>query len=178
VKVSEAENGFCRSLLLLLIRGLASTLEKQPRPAARTAWQGAVWAARDTIRVLLGQLVGFMMSPRQPVRIRMFVVISLQGEPRSKEILAALLHSNAQAEHRFSVFLRDLLMPPRGLSLSSTDAKICETLSSKMQSWGVTSLKNMPSDASLWAEELALLHQEPDRLRANVLKQSEVSQRR
>jgi len=94
--VSESENGFARSLLLLLIRALGSTLEKQPRPAARTAWQGAVWAARDTIRVLLGQLVGFMLSPRQPVRIRMFVIITLQGELKCKEILSSLLQSNAQ----------------------------------------------------------------------------------
>lgn len=95
-RVSESENGFARSLLVLLVRALGSTLEKQPRPAARTAWQGAVWTARDTIRLLLGQLVGFMMSPRQPVLVRMFSVVTLQGEPKSKEILSTLLQTNAQ----------------------------------------------------------------------------------
>ncbi|XP_059485723.1 lysosomal-trafficking regulator isoform X2 [Neocloeon triangulifer] len=177
-KVSESENGFARSLLVLLIRALASTLEKQPRPAARTAWQGAVWAARDTIRVLLGQLAGFMMSPRQPVRIRMFVVATLHGEIKCREVLTTLLQLNTQVEHRFSVFLRDLLMPHRGLPLTSSDIKVCETLISKMTTWGVISVKNTPSDPVLWSEELALFHEEIDRLRQTSGKQQEISQRR
>jgi len=69
-------------------------------------------------------------------------------------------------------------MPHRGLSLTSSDIKICETMVSKLTSWGIMGVKNFPTDAVLWSEELALLHEEPDRLRASGLKQSEVAQRR
>jgi hypothetical protein len=76
------------------------------------------------------------------------------------------------------VFLRDLLMPHRGLSLSTMDTKICEMMIAKLTSWGIISVKNVPSDPVLWSEELALLHEEPDRLRISGLKQSEIAQRR
>lgn len=95
-RVSEAEAGFARSVLLLLLRALASTLEKQPRPAARTPWQGAVWAAKDSVRILAGQLLAFLLSPRQPPRVRMFVVHTLHGEPKCRELLSSMLQANAQ----------------------------------------------------------------------------------
>lgn len=58
------------------------------------------------------------------------------------------------------------------------DTKICEMMIAKLAAWGIISVKNIPSDPVLWSEELAILLEEPDRLRVSVLKQSEIAQRR
>ncbi|CAB3359283.1 Hypothetical predicted protein [Cloeon dipterum] len=177
-KVSETENAFCRDLLLTLMVAHCSTLEKQPRTPARTVWQGAVWVARDTIRVLLGQLAGFMMSPRQPVKIRMFVVATLLENNKCREILTSILQANTQVEQRFAVFLRDLVMLRNGLPLTSADINMCEMLISRMDQWGIISVKSASSKPVLWSEELALFHEEIDRKRQNNLKQLDVAQKR
>ncbi|KAF4522717.1 hypothetical protein B566_EDAN012734, partial [Ephemera danica] len=165
---SDVESSFARAIFLLLIRSLATTLEKQPKPTVRTPWQGAIWAARDTVRVLAGQLMGWLLSPRHNLRLRLFVVHTFNAEPRCRELLSSMLQSNTQLEHRFHMFFRDLAFDPTGeVSLTGSDARVFAALFSNLQTWGILppTPRVVPPDPACWAEELALLHEVIDRQR-------------
>jgi hypothetical protein len=176
---TETESAFSRVLFLLLIRSLASILEKQPRATMRTPWQSAVYAARDAVRVLSGHIMSWLLSPRHNPRLRLFVVHTLNGNPHCRDLLSATLQSNTQFEHRFSMFFRDLACDPMNkVALTGADARACEALLKSLQSWGMIqqSPRVVPPDPACWSEELTLLHEVIDRQRNTASSQAEAAQ--
>ncbi|KAG8236416.1 hypothetical protein J437_LFUL012837 [Ladona fulva] len=197
--VSETEMNFSRFIMSVIIRGLATVLEKNlkgrissdysTRHGNGTLWNVFAWTAKDSIRVLAGRLLVYLLSPCQPMSQRTFVVHALSKEPNCKEILSLILQSHPQVEHKFAIFYQDL-------SQRSTLIGPCEELAKKIVSWGllstsVSSFYNpekhyfvtstaqpMGPDHPLWLEEISLLQEELEKQRKSWEKQNESAQLR
>ncbi|GFG30500.1 hypothetical protein Cfor_08123, partial [Coptotermes formosanus] len=145
------EQSFGRRLLATMLQGLSSVLEKRSA-GQRSAWSAVMWAARDLLRVQAAHLLVWLLSPFQPVKMRTFVVHTLRSETRCKELLNTILHTHAQNEQKFTVFLWDLLRRSSG-QMSCTDLQACQCFSQQLQSWGMTNL----TAGDLWEDELKML---------------------
>ncbi|XP_069691772.1 lysosomal-trafficking regulator isoform X2 [Periplaneta americana] len=161
------EHNYARRLLATLLQGLASVLEKRAT-GQRSAWSAVMWAARDLLRVQAAHLLVWMLSPVQPVKIRTFAVHTVRSEARCKELLSSILHTHAQTEQKFTVFLWDLLHRSAG-HMSGTDLRACQDFSHLLQSWGLANLT--PGD--LWEDELKVLVADMEKQHQQYEKQNE-----
>jgi hypothetical protein len=85
-----------------MLQGLSSVLEKRSA-GQRSTWSAVMWAARDLLRVQAAHLLMWLLSPRQPVKMRAFAVHTLRSESRCKELLNTILHTHAQVSFQESV---------------------------------------------------------------------------
>jgi hypothetical protein len=85
-----------------MLQGLGSVLEKRSA-GQRSTWSAVMWAARDLLRVQAAHLLMWLLSPRQPVKMRAFAVHTLRSESRCKELLNTILHTHAQVSLQASV---------------------------------------------------------------------------
>ncbi|GLH06434.1 Neurobeachin [Gryllus bimaculatus] len=151
------EHNFSRRLLASLLQGLRTVLEKRGA-SQRTVWSQVMWAARDTLRVQSARLLVWLLSPAQPVKLRMFCVHSLRGEQRCKELVSAMLHTHSQMEQKFVFFLWELMNSTENL-LAPADLRVCEELKDQLETWGIGGNTEQCS----WQDEVRLLMEELER---------------
>jgi hypothetical protein len=89
------EQSYARRLFTIMLQGLSSILEKRSM-GQRSTWSAVMWATRDLLRVQTAQLLVWLLSPLQPVKMRTFAVHTLRSESRCKELLSSILHTHAQ----------------------------------------------------------------------------------
>lgn len=162
---SEVEQAFARRLFATLLEGLCSVIDRRSSDT-KSLWNGAMWAARDTLRVRGAQLLVWLLSPWQPLKMRMFTIHSLRSEPRMKELITSLLHTHAQVEQKFTVWLWALMYGEISSQLSSADIRVCEEFKEQLQRLGVLSPHAIGHPHDNWEGEVTLLHREVERQRA------------
>ncbi|XP_068085277.1 lysosomal-trafficking regulator [Anabrus simplex] len=161
---SAIEHNFTRRLFSVLLQGLTSVLEKRSS-GQRSAWSGVMWAIRETLRVQCANLTVWLLSPVQPIKMRLFVVHTLRSEQHCKELVTAVLHTHPQIEQKFTLFLWELLHS-EAYSLSPLDIRACEELQAHLQPCGVLEEAALP-------EEVRLLLEDRERQRVTWEKQNE-----
>lgn len=78
-----------------MLKGLDSTLEKT-KSSHRTIWTNMMWSAKDVLRVQMGQLLLFLLSPYQLLELRLFVIYNLLELSRCRDVLTMILHTHTQ----------------------------------------------------------------------------------
>ncbi|CAB0033952.1 unnamed protein product [Trichogramma brassicae] len=142
-------------------------LERAQRPSGLavfelrelTYWLNA-WSVKPALRKNTARIMVWLMSPHQNMASRVYAVRALMDEPKAREILRSLIEVGPQIEHKFSVFLWDLLQ--RADEMPSADARICEELSEAVKVWELAKSFS-PLDQNnieAWSEELTLIRRE------------------
>lgn len=165
VIASEVEQTFARRLFATLLEGLCSVVDRRSVDS-KSLWSGAMWAARDTLRVRSAQLFVWLLTPWQPLKMRMFTIHSLRSEPRVKELLTSMLHTRAPVEQKFTVWLWALMYGQGVQQLQPADFRACEELKEQLQRWGVLSPHAIGHAHDNWEGEVTLLLREAERQRA------------
>lgn len=163
--ISDVEQSFARRLFATLLEGLCSVVDRRSVDT-KTLWNGAMWAARDTLRVRSAQLFVWLLSPWQTLKLRMFTIHSLRSEPRMKELITSMLHTHTQVEQKFTVWLWALMYGQGDQQLSPADIRTCEEFKEQLQRWGVLSPHAIGHAHDNWGGEVTLLLREAERQRA------------
>ncbi|XP_034250095.1 lysosomal-trafficking regulator isoform X2 [Thrips palmi] len=161
---SEVEQTFARRLFATLLEGLCSVVDRRSVDS-KSLWSGAMWAARDTLRVRSAQLFVWLLTPWQPLKMRMFTIHSLRSEPRAKELITSMLHTRAPVEQKFTVWLWALMYGQGVHQLQPADFRACEELKEQLQRWGVLSPHAIGHSHDNWEGEVTLLLREAERQR-------------
>ncbi|KAL7305380.1 hypothetical protein TKK_0002123 [Trichogramma kaykai] len=150
---SASELQLSKRLFAILLHGVANPLGK------KTYWLNA-WSVKPALRKNTARIMVWLMSPHQNMASRVYAVRALMDEPKAREILRSLIEVGPQIEHKFSVFLWDLLQ--RADEMPSADARICEELSEAVKVWELAKSFS-PLDQNnieAWSEELSLIRRE------------------
>ncbi|XP_046387473.1 lysosomal-trafficking regulator isoform X2 [Ischnura elegans] len=207
-EVSKSELNFSRFVLSLIIQGLATVLEKTTRGKNRNiigsgTWHGSqyprssssasgessmwhfAWASRDCLRIQAGRLLAFLLSPCQPIAQRIHTLYALSEEHNGREILAMVLQTHPQVEHRLTVFCQDVVHHAR----SGGGGDVAE----RAEALGIPAASVLPAANGtpgngpcqpigpghpLWDEEVSLLQEEMHKQRVQWQKQNEGAQLR
>ncbi|XP_071440474.1 lysosomal-trafficking regulator isoform X2 [Hetaerina americana] len=195
--MSKSEVNFSRFILSLIVQGLAAVLEKtsrgkyknvigsgtwhgshQPRLSSlsgegNSPWHLFAWASRDCLRIQAGHLLTFLLSPWQPIGHRAHTLCILSDEPNCREILAMVLQTHPQVEHRLTVFCQDVVHQAAGRK---------DHFSARVEALGISlvapGVQQMGPGHPLWAEEVSLLQEELRRQRVLWRTQNESAQMR
>lgn len=159
---TEVEQTFATRLFATLLEGLCSVVDRRSVDS-KSLWNGAMWAARDTLRVRSAQLFVWLLSPWQSLKMRMFTIHSLRSEPRMKELVTSMLHTHTQVEQKFTVWLWALMYGQESHQLPSADIRACEELKEQLQRWGVLSPHAIGHAHDNWEGEVTLLLREAER---------------
>ncbi|XP_046418983.1 lysosomal-trafficking regulator isoform X1 [Neodiprion fabricii] len=147
---SATESELTRRLFATLLHGLATPKER------KNPW-GGTWSSRPILRKNTARIMVWLLGPHQSNNMRVYAVRSLMEEPNLKEILTSLLEVHPQIEHKFTVFLWDLLQ--RRDEMPSADARVCAELREALSIWNLTKSIDQATPG-LWNEELTMLRRE------------------
>lgn len=128
---------------------LSSNLDKRGL-SRRLYYTGIYWAIKDVLRVETSELILWLLSPRQTVEVRMFVVNAIMSIANFKNVLPHLLQVSGQTENKFIVYLWELIY---NNELDCRDSKICEELKECIQQWGIVSSDVIIKNISSWKEK-------------------------
>ncbi|XP_052057749.1 lysosomal-trafficking regulator-like isoform X2 [Mytilus californianus] len=101
------ETKYIRRLFEFLYRALEVTLS-QDRILPRKEKNLIMWGAKDIVRVQIGRLITFMLSPRCQFDDRTFLLSYVQGELRGREILRTVLSTNSEVGTEMGFHIYDL----------------------------------------------------------------------
>ncbi|KAK3927653.1 Lysosomal-trafficking regulator [Frankliniella fusca] len=165
---TEVEQTFARRLFATLLEGLCSVVDRRSVDS-KSLWNGAMWAARDTLRIRSAQMLVWLLSPWQSIKMKMFTIHSLRSEPRVKELITSMLHTHTQIEQKFTVWLWSLMHGQESHQLASADIRACEEMKEQLQRWGVLSPHAIGHAHDNWEGEVTLLLREAERQRASYV---------
>lgn len=157
--LSQTELSFVQHLLPMLLQILSSNLEKRSLNH-RQPYGGIYGAIRDTLKAETFELVIWLISPRQNIRMRMFAVNSLISQANTKNLLFLLLQTSHQAEQKFTAFLWDLMYKN---TLDHADLRSCQELKDALQKWRIISLQSTETCNNLWEDVCNTLISEADK---------------
>ncbi|XP_069116272.1 lysosomal-trafficking regulator-like isoform X2 [Argopecten irradians] len=107
-EVDCLETSQIRRLFEFLYRAYEMTLS-QDRMVSRKPRNSVMWGAKDVTRVQIGRLITFLLSPRQEVGNRAYVLSYLHGEVRGFEILRVILNTSSDLGTEMAYYIYDLL---------------------------------------------------------------------
>ncbi|OWF37617.1 Lysosomal-trafficking regulator [Mizuhopecten yessoensis] len=107
-EVDSLETSHIRRLFDFLYKAYEMTLS-QDRMVPRKPRNSVMWAARDVTRVQIGRLMTFLLSPRQEVDNRAYILSYLRGEIRGCEILKVILNTANDLGSEMAYYMFDLL---------------------------------------------------------------------
>ncbi|KAL0267522.1 UNVERIFIED_CONTAM: hypothetical protein PYX00_009770 [Menopon gallinae] len=169
--LSQIEFNFLYHLLPMLLQVLSSTLEKRSY-SRRTAAYGIYWSVRDVLKTEISEFVVWLLSPRQIVKTRMFLISTLISEAKTKDLLLLLLQTHPQVEQKFSIFLWDLMYNTK---LTSSDLRSCQELRESLLQWGAISPQVLGSSNDAWKMDCVMLMNETDKQISSWEKQTEAA---
>ncbi|XP_078313286.1 lysosomal-trafficking regulator-like isoform X5 [Crassostrea virginica] len=103
------ETIYTRRLFDFLYRGFEHTLYNQDRMVQRTQKNQVMWGLRDTTRIQLSRLLVNMMSTRQVLEDRTYVLSYIVNEQKGLDILKILINTSTEYAHELAYYMWDLL---------------------------------------------------------------------
>ena len=106
-------------------------------------------AIGETLKTEAFELILWLLSPQQALKIRVFALTTLISQPSCKNLISVLLQTSGQAELKFTVFIWDLMHKSE---LLSGDVKNCQQIIEWMRERGVISPHLIESSENFWKE--------------------------
>ncbi|XP_056022508.1 lysosomal-trafficking regulator-like isoform X3 [Ostrea edulis] len=103
------ETIYMRRLFDFLYRGFEHTLYNQDRMVQRTQKNQVMWSLRDTTRIQLTRLLVNMLSTRQVLEDRTYILSYIVNEVKGQEILKILINTSTEYAHELAYYMWDLL---------------------------------------------------------------------
>ncbi|XP_061172369.1 lysosomal-trafficking regulator-like isoform X2 [Saccostrea echinata] len=100
---------YMRRLFDFLYRGFEHTLYNQDRMLLRTQKNQVMWGLRDTTRIQLARLLVYMLSTRQILEDRTYILSYIVNEIKGLEILKILINTSTEYAHELGYYMWDLL---------------------------------------------------------------------
>ncbi|XP_073990723.1 lysosomal-trafficking regulator mauve isoform X4 [Rhodnius prolixus] len=133
---------YIKGVWAFLLQALVSIVERKSS-SVRTSWSNVVWASREVLRGLGAQALLWLLTPANPLSLKMFAVQSILNEPRTKDILMYII-SSTQMEKNLALFLWDLRNTG---NMKESSLKSVNELISKFEEWCASSVLGLISSS-------------------------------
>ncbi|KAG8444521.1 hypothetical protein GDO86_009617 [Hymenochirus boettgeri] len=99
---------FQNELFKTMIEGIKLSLGTSRSSSPKHQWKTILWSCKDTFRVQLGRLLVHLLSPSQPLEVRL-QALDIVHEPKHQEILRDCLSPGLQHGQKLALYLYELL---------------------------------------------------------------------
>uniref|UniRef100_A0ABM0M5Y3 Lysosomal-trafficking regulator-like n=1 Tax=Saccoglossus kowalevskii TaxID=10224 RepID=A0ABM0M5Y3_SACKO len=173
----DEERNFIEYLYDFLIECIATTQERTGG-RGRKQWYHLLWASRDVLRVQLGKLLVYMLSPNQDIGLRMYTM-TLAHRPRAHAIIKTALQTNLQHDQKVVLYLFDLISNHQS-ELSNEQCQEVETFRAVLEKCGFMPLQSKVFNEKFihLKEDLKVFELEHEKNLASWKRQREIQERR